>query len=292
MLIAGRKNNHEFIEIYRERAFVKLGQDGLNVLSKSAYKRAFEAMRKFKQIIDLFETIDCRAYATAAFRAAQNAELLIKRVSRELEIDIKVISGVSEARLIYEGVRFGGGLQKEQNLIMDIGGGSVEFIVGDRDGVKWSKSFESGVSLLRNRFHHAEPISAMEQCELLAFLRKMLEPVREKIQEYQFNTLIGCAGTFDVLAEALPKADTVGRCPVVLADDYLQFYSSVLQMDLEERIIDQRIPENRADMIVVALMLLKVILDFGSFRYILISPFALKEGIIAEMFKAYKQSLN
>ena len=177
LLISGRKSKHDFIEIYRERAYVRLAHDGIYRFSKSAFKRAMEAMRKFKQIVDLFEAIEVRAFATAAFRTAQNADILIHRIARELDIRVDIISGHEEARLIYEGVKYSGAFRHDDNLIMDIGGGSVEFIIGSNENILWSASLPIGASVLKNQFHHTEPISQLEISELRHHLKKIIETI-------------------------------------------------------------------------------------------------------------------
>lgn len=288
LLIAGRKSDHDFIEIYRERFYVRLGKDGINQISKSAIKRALDAMRKFRQIIDLFEAIEVRAFATAAFRSASNADILIHRILREFNIPVEIISGDEEARLIFEGVKYGQGLQRDQNLIMDIGGGSVEFIIGSKKGISWSTSLAIGASILKNKFHRSEPISAMELCELRLLLKKELAPLRTAIESRQFNTLIGSSGTFDVLAEALQPIKVIDKCQVLSVQDFHVFKEQIIQLNFEERSALKSIPENRADLIVVALILLDEVLALNpEFKFLLVSPYALKEGMIAEMIQAF-----
>ncbi len=288
LLIAGRKSESEFIEIYRERIYVRLGQSGINVLSKSALKRAYEAMRKFRRIVDLFEAIEVRAFATAAFRTAQNSDILIRRIAREFDIKVEIISGQEEARLIYEGVKYGGALQRDDNLIMDIGGGSVEFIIGSKEHVIWSSSLPIGASILTNQFHLTDPISKLDSCALRLHLKEELKPLSQILNNHTFNTLIGSSGTFDVLGEALEVVEHLGQYKVLRVQDFSAFRSEIEQLSYEERVAHPSIPENRADLIVVALILLDEVISLNpDFKFLIASPYALKEGMIVDMIGAY-----
>jgi len=288
LLIAGRKSSTEFIEIYRERIYVRIGKEGMYRFSRPAVKRAMDAMAKFRKIIDLFEAVEVRGFATEAFRQAQNADVLIKRIFRTHQIPVDIISGSEEARLIFEGVRFVGALQRNDNLIMDIGGGSVELIIGSNKTIKWSVSIPIGVSVLKNKFHHSEPISKIELCDLRMFIKKRIKVLADEMNRYTFNTLIGCSGTFDVLGDALPLAEQINSCKILRKRDFNQFLKKIEGLNLEERKSFETIPENRADLIVVALVLLDEVLQLSpNFEFILVSPYALKEGLIAEMIRSY-----
>lgn len=284
LLIAGRKSEHEFIEIYRERTYVRITKEGSVNFSQAAMKRAIDAMRKFHQITQLFETIEVRAFATAAFRNAHNADVLIRRIYREFQIQVEIISGEEEARLIYEGVKFSGALRNQQNLIMDIGGGSVEFVICNSQGISWSTSLPLGVSILKNKFHTEEPISKMDICSLRLHLKKVLQPLIEQISDVKFTTLIGSSGTFDVIADGVPIREKVKNCQLIYKNDFAAFASDIIELNLEERIAHPAIPENRADLIVVALILIDEILSLQPYiQYISVSPYALKEGMAMEM---------
>lgn len=286
LLIAGVRPGSSFSEIYRERIFVKLGQEGLDNLSHAAIKRSMDAMRKFRQTIDLFEVAEIKAFATAAFRSAANAEILIRRIYRELNIEVDIISGEEEARLIFEGVREGGAIQRGDNLIMDIGGGSVEFIIGNQSAIQWCTSLPIGVSVLKKKFHNNEPISKMDELATRRFIRSSISPLLKELEGRQLNTLIGSSGTFDVLAEAIEVKERIGICSVLYVESCRKFINEILALDLDQRLQHPKIPASRADLIVVALILLDEIIRINpEFRFILVSPYALKEGMIARMVR-------
>ena len=288
LLIAGRKSENEFVEIYRERIYVKLGKKGIGRFGKSALRRANDAMRKFRQIVDLFEAIEVRAFATEAFRLAGNANILIHRIHREFNIQVEIISGREEARLIYEGVKYSGALQRGENLIMDIGGGSVEFIIGTNEELSWSISLPIGASVLKNGYQRTEPISKMDLCALRIHLQKMLAPLTKAMEGSRFNTLIGASGTFDVLRDALEFNEVLGRCTVLRVQDFHAFRQEIETLDLDQRKAHELIPDNRADLIVVALILIDEVLSINpEFKFIIVSPFAMKEGMVVEMIGAY-----
>ena len=283
LLIAGLREDHTFIEIYREREYVKLGEFGLAFMNKIVQHRAYECLKKFKHILDLFEVKAAKIVATAAFRRAENSSLFVSRVERELDLKIEIISGDEEARLIYAGAKLAKALLPGANFIMDIGGGSVEFIEGYHNELKWAKSFEVGVSILSKNFHQEEPISAFNKIELNNFLDKKLAEVKSKISHHNFNTLIGCSGTFDVLLKALTVKKKIGVCSVISVQDFSTFADKIITADLNGRLSFASIPAVRAELITVAFLLIKKVLSYGNFRYILICPYALKEGMVAEI---------
>jgi exopolyphosphatase/guanosine-5'-triphosphate,3'-diphosphate pyrophosphatase len=292
ILIAGKKDSDDFIVVYRERAFVKLAEEGINNIGKHAFKRGLEALKKFRDIMDLFEVIDYRAVATAAMRNADNAPIFIERSRRSANINIEVISGNREAALIYGGVKHAGILSEETSMIMDIGGGSVEFIIGNQHNIFWAHSFDIGAAVLKHRFHNNEPISLLEKIELQKFLKDATQLMIPKLQQYAPRELIGASGTFDVLAENLSNKLLHVAYPMVTWEDFKIFCNQVVSTTHEERLAMPGIPESRADLMVVALLLIDFILELTKPERIKISNNALKEGMIAEMIQNYNTSLK
>ncbi len=288
LLVVGMKEPDQFIEIYRERRYVNLGSEGLEKFSKATMKKAQEALTQFASVLNLFEVKDYRAYATAAFRSASNAESFCVLIQRTLGIKIEIIDGLREAELIYKGVRFAKVLQPGPQLLMDIGGGSVEFIHSDTGRVKWTESFPVGSSILHRQFHQTDPIGSFQIKSLHNYFEDALQPLIAICKDTKFPYLYGCSGTFDVLASLLSSKKEVGLGVMLDVLEVKTFVQKIQSMDLQERIQKANIPEARAEMIVVSCSLINFILDLNpSISDIIVSPYALKEGAIFEMFDAY-----
>ncbi len=280
LLIAEHTENG-FREIYRERIYVKLALNGINTLTEKAMERGLDALMHFKEMMVNHRVDEVRAIGTAALRTAENADVFIARVSEKLTIEIEIIDGDREADLIHKGVMQVCQLE-DLALIMDIGGGSVEFILCDQNRSYFCQSLPIGVAILYNEFHHNEPISSQETFELESFLTSKLAGLKQQIEYHQPSVLVGASGTFDVIDRALSPDPGNSNYTLVNVRAVSHFIDEVLAMDLSSRRIDPRIPESRADMIVVALILLRVILDTCQCRKVGISKYALKEGVLAE----------
>jgi len=192
----------------------------------------------------------------------------------------------SNQLLIYNGVRNAVPLSKEKSLIMDIGGGSVEFIITNEDGIIWSESFPVGVAVLFKNFHHSDPISSTEIQAINAHLTSTLSSLLEELQNHKIKNLIGASGTFDVLENVLVKDKKHLHHAHLNAQYFYPYYEQLIQTTIKERLAKEDLPNTRADMIVVALVLIQFILQSADIQQITISAYAMKEGLLYEMIDA------
>lgn len=283
LLIVSLNADGSFTELFRERKFIKLGENGVERIGDAPYLRGINALSDFKIILDKYAIDDIKVCGTAALRTASNGQEFVNEVKAKTDLDINLISGDEEARLIYLGVRqavpFGSGI----GMIMDIGGGSVEFIIADKDQIFWAQSFPIGVSVLRNKFHKEEPISRTEIENIEEYLEATLGYLKNALNDYQVNNLIGASGTFDVLEMMLVNEKISEVHTEVNAADFKPLYQDFLRTTLEERLEMPTLPSDRADMIIVALVLIDYILKLAKIEKITISAYAMKEGMLAEM---------
>lgn len=275
-------------EIYRERRFIQLAEDGIETIGPAPFQRAQAALEHFKAVLDKYDVPaeQASAFGTAALRTASNGPDLIEATRLKTGIIIKTISGEEEARLIHKGVRLAIPGTKERLLIMDIGGGSVEFIIAERDQVLWAQSFPIGVAVLYRNFHRTEPISQDAQNRLRNFLLDQLQPLKEQLTQYPTPLLVGASGTFDVLEQYVGHPPSEGFSSRIPETAFNPFYEKVTRMTLEERHALPNIPQARAAMLSVALILVDVILKMANTEQIVISAFAMKEGMLSELMVA------
>lgn len=273
-------------QLVKEKLYVKLAEDGIENIGPPAYERAMQAVRRFKQLLDKYgvPAAHTRALGTAALRTARNAAAFMDEMYLETGIRAEVIQGLREAQLIYKGVRQAVPWPDGRALIMDIGGGSVEFIIADRERVFWEKSFPLGVAVLYRQFHRHDPISTDEIRTLETFLDKDLRDLWAALTEYSCDTLIGASGTFDVIdlfvLDPAQKPELYGR---VALSDFEPLCDFLLQSTLEARQKMDKMPPERAEMVVVALVLVRFVLQKGGIREIYTSTYAMKEGLLAEL---------
>ncbi len=283
LVIVSVKKDQSWEVIYKNRKFVYLAEDGMQTIGPKAYERGLKALAVFSNELTKHKLTDFRAVGTAALRNAANAADFINDVKERFQITIEVITGEEEARLIHRGVSHYAPQSEYPFLIMDIGGGSVEFILLQTHQVLWSKSLEVGVSVLFQKFHHSEPINEKDKTAIISFLTEHLSELRLVLQPYKNICLLGAAGTFDVIENfggyKIPGTD----CTQVNLDDFYSISSIIQKMDLDTRFATPEIPNYRAEMIVVALILIEHVLKSGDISNICIVMGDIKDGIILDM---------
>lgn len=273
-----------FQEVYRERRFIKLAENGIERIGEAPFQRGQMALCHFRKMMDAHAVVAYKAIGTAALRTADNGVSFLTQAKEEAQIDISLIPGSEEARLITLGVLLAlPPIGEERVLIMDIGGGSVEFIIASNAGVHWAKSFPVGVAVLKKNFHQQEPISTLEIAQLEQFLYHELTPLWEVLADQPTHQLIGAAGTFDVIAKIMSTAQPTPHSHAIDLSRFSSFFQKCIGATAIERFAMPEIPADRADMIVVALILIDVILTKADIRQAMVSNYALKEGVLTEM---------
>ncbi|MEL7159358.1 MAG: exopolyphosphatase [Bacteroidota bacterium] len=285
LLIADLHSDGRIEEVYRERRFVKLASEGIATIGAAPFTRGIESLNHYKKILKEYKCIDLKAIGTAALRTATNGPDFVRAARQTAGIDVQLIPGDEEARLITRGVIAALPPLTERVLIMDIGGGSTEFIIADRQTVFWRQSFPIGVSVLHNNFHAGDPIEPGAVTRLEAFLQETTAPLALALADHPTHHLIGAAGTFDVLAEVLRAPDaaahpTSHRLTLRGLDELTD---QIIGATLAERLAMPGVPEQRADMIVVAMILIRFVNRLARIERITVSDWAMKEGILLSL---------
>ncbi len=270
---------------------VKLGEGGINkgIIQQVAFERGVRAMQQFHEQILKFDVQKTRAIATSALRSASNGQDFIDEVKAKTGIDIETINGDEEAGFIYKGVKAGGCLNDKNALIMDIGGGSIEFILGSENGILWKQSFEIGAARLMDKFHQIDPITPEAINELKAYLENKLADLFNAMKSYRIDYLIGSSGAFDTFAEVIEgdkgnpfdvkkiKKYTFNIDELISTTDHLIISSH------NQRASNKNIVPIRVDMIVVSSITTRFIMQKFNISRVMLSTNSLKEGVVADM---------
>lgn len=282
-------NDLELKALYKEKIAVKLGQNGISKgkIAADAMKRALHALGIFKNVLDQFEVEVVMGTATSAIRNAKNGKELVDKIFEQTGIQIEVISGEREAELIYKGVKSAMDIGTDNQLIMDIGGGSVEFILGNNEEMLWKQSFEIGAQRLLDRFHLTDPMPAQSLEEIFEFLDRELASLRAAIKAYRPQSIIGCSGTFDTLCQIYNASKGLASKdkPIVQSlpfKDYRDIHRDLLIKNTAERLAIPGMVSMRVDMIVVASCLISYVTEHIQTEKIMASSYALKEGLLYE----------
>ncbi len=283
----------DFKEVVHKTNPVKLGEGGINkgIIQPSAFERGLTAMQQFKADLDEHQVSQARAIATSAVRNAANGQQFIDEVADSTGIQIELIDGEQEAEYIYKGVKLAGGLADKTALIMDIGGGSVEFILGNAHGILWKQSFEIGAARLMDRFHQIDPIPADCINALSIYLKEQLTTLLGVARKHPVDTLIGSSGAFETFAEVI-ELDKGNNFSLKIKNytfehaDLIGVTSKLIASSHQQRKDMQGIIPVRVDMIVVASLITQFILANLQINNVCMSTYSLKEGVLAEMMNA------
>lgn len=277
--------------VVRERVPVRIGVDGINqgVITESGIDRAVETLKNFKIKLDEIKVDNVLAFGTSALRNAKNVREIISRIKEATGIESQIISGDEEATFIYHGVNLALNLGKEKSLIMDIGGGSVEFIIGNGEGIFWKQSFEIGAQRLLERFQKHDPILREEIESVNNYFKESLTSLVDAVNEHRPKILVGSSGTFDTLSDIYCiqsgiELKDAPETPLTL-EAFEKIYTELILKNRKERMQIPGMIEMRVDMIVVACCLIKFILSQFSFSQIRVSSYSLKEGVLASLME-------
>jgi len=290
LLIVEMKNKGQFETLHQEKIAVKIGKGGMKekLITQTAKERATKALTYFRQQIDLFNIApnQIKATATSAFRNATNGKLIAEELRQITGITIKIIDGETEAYLIYKGVSATVSFTQQNSLIIDIGGGSVEFILCNSEGIKWLKSYEIGAQRLIDLFHTVDPITIDTKKELTSYIDQELKELYEQCSEYQPTNIIGASGSFDTLVDIYryySDGHKLQHPPLSSTLPYnstIEIIEGIIKKNRKERLAIPGMITLRVDMIVVASILIQQVLKKTKIKKIKTTTYALKEGVL------------
>ena len=291
LLIADSSNGKVEQVILKDYRAVKLGEGGITkgFITNEAIQRGLSALKEFKEIILTYKTDQIKAVATSAIRDAKNGKAFIELIFRELQIKIEIIDGNREAELIYKGVRAAIKMDQNPVLIMDIGGGSVEFIIANSDKIFWKKSYPVGAARLMEQFHKSDPISLEDISKINTYFDESLADVFTQLKLYKPAILIGSAGAFETFADLITEQFNIPKENLDVSEFHFNqeqleiIWNNILTSSHEQRSKMKGIIPLRVDMIVVATVLSKYIQQKSGIKELKLSNYALREGVLYEL---------
>ncbi len=272
--------------IYKTNEPVRLGEDitKANLIIPTAFKRGITCLQEFKKTIDFYSIETIKAVATSGVRSAKNGQDFVKAAKEQAGISINIIDGEEEANYIYEGVKWSGAITQPA-LIMDIGGGSTEFILCDAEKLIWKKSYNIGAARLMQSFFKSDPISSDDQCTIENHLNDQLTALITICNIHRPQILIGSAGAFESFAGMinteldLKKISTAN----INFEAYLKLALTLINANHEERARMNGLVPLRVDMIVMAALLTNYVLEKLNIKQIALSTYDLKMGVLANL---------
>ncbi|WP_316832145.1 exopolyphosphatase [Pedobacter aquatilis] len=291
-LIIAEQTANDLNIIYKTNVPVKLGEGRINenIIIPQAFERGINTLKDFNKTIEQHQVDKVRATATSAVRSAENGNDFVLAAKEQANIQIEIISGDEEAETIYEGVKLSGAI-KERSLIMDIGGGSVEFILCDPQKILWKKSYNIGAARLMQQFFKSDPITDEEKQAILGHIQNQLTDLFEICEKHQPTTLIGSAGAFETFAELIVRKQNQS-VDIATAktyrfdyDDYIDTTLKLINASHDERAQMPGMIPLRVDMIVIAALITNYVLGRLKINNRTLSTYDLKMGVLAGLSK-------
>ncbi len=297
LLIAEESENGSYQILINQKQPVKLGEGRINdgEIIPAAFQRGISAVDyHYKTIID-YKVDYLKAFGTSALRSARNGKSFLDEVYERTGVTVEIITGDREAELIYLGVRQTISLNSSRFLILDIGGGSNELIVADMSRIYWKKSYSLGIARLLEKFKPSDPIDLDEIRAINYYLSSELQDLFKVLEENNIKVLVGASGSFETFVSMINEWEvkenegaSSRNSTEILLPDYARLYEKLINSTVLERRKMRGLEPMRIEMIVLASLFVKFILENHNFTNIYQSNFALKEGAIYEILNDNK----
>lgn len=297
LLVVQAHPDGSFDVLAQDKEMLRLG----DVVSRTGHipdERAnavIDCLRRFLATAESLQAREVLAYATAAWREADNSAELADRVREELGLAVRVISGRDEARLVFSAVRSSVVIDPAPALCLDLGGGSLEIIVGDAGGLAWSDSVRLGVARLTADCVRHDPLEHDDIERLRAAVMGVLGPIAGEITALGPRMLVGTSGTLCDLARLAAihaGADTDARSPSlnqlrVARDDVVAVHHKLLAMRSSERRSLPGIDARRADLIAAGSVVLVTAMHLFDMEHLTVGEWALREGMVLDAIRQH-----
>ncbi|MFN8005887.1 MAG: Ppx/GppA phosphatase family protein [Terriglobia bacterium] len=296
LVVVKIKDSQRFEIVTQDKEVVRLGSGSsdMKMLHPEAMTRGIETLRRFRQIAEISQA-PIRAVATSAVREALNKDVFIRRASEEAGVVIQVISGFEEARLIYLGVLQTLPIFDKKILLIDIGGGSTEFLVGKEGEVIDAHSQKIGALRITNRFLAEDPIDPKSVKQCRQYVKAYLNPVVREVRRQGFELAVGSSGTVLNVAQMV---QALRQEPPTRHLSNFMFtrseLSEVLKMLIKADTLKKRqkiegLDAGRMDIILGGAIILEQIFEEMKIESMTVSNFALREGVILDTMQKNRQ---
>jgi exopolyphosphatase / guanosine-5'-triphosphate,3'-diphosphate pyrophosphatase len=287
LLLARINPNHTFTTLTQHKETVRLGEGEFTQhrLRPAAITRAVQVCSRFARMARSFGAREIVAVATAATREARNRRPFVQRLKKEADLDIRVVSGKEEARLIWLGVCSGTNLADREAVFIDVGGGSTEVIVGDQQRYRYLDTLRLGAIRLQSMFFKAGetgPVSRGRYKDMQQYVRSTAIHTVQDVREYGPDLAIGSSGTIMNLADVAFRNfnDRPGKRKDVLVLSQLeQVAERLCSLSLSERRKIPGLNPERADIIIPGAAIVQTLLEELKLKQMRVSDRSMRDGL-------------
>ena len=280
-LLIAKEEGGQIVPISTHREGVRLagGLSGDNELSEDKIAEACEALGRFRERLASIPADRVRAVATSTYRVAKNGSALLRRSEQALGLPIDIISGPEEARLIYLGCAHTLPWSEQERLIVDIGGGSTEFIVGRRYEPELTESFQLGAVTLSHNFFPGGVVTASAFRKAEVFVRSRLEVLQKRYKQ-GWDVAYGSSGTIRAIFEIVTEN---GFGDAISVDAMLKLKSALIDGGQMNRIELAALKSSRAPVLPGGLAILLALMQELNVTTVEPSEGALRLGVVYDM---------
>jgi exopolyphosphatase/guanosine-5'-triphosphate,3'-diphosphate pyrophosphatase len=290
LLVARINKDCSYTILSRQKQLVRLGEGEFsnNLLRDDAMDRGVLVTSQFIKLARSFGAEEVVAVATSATRDAVNRNLFLGRLRRETGVDVRVVSGREEARLIYLGVASGINLGDQHALFVDIGGGSTEIAIGSQRSHFYLDSIDLGSIRLSNRFFpdgNVTPVSDPEYQQICDFIRIAMAGTIRESRQFRIDRAIGSSGTIVNIGEIARRRsqDRKDEDTIFISRIEIEEVSALLrELPLKERKKVPGINPDRADIIICGAAILETLLKELDIDQIAVSNRGLQDGLVVD----------
>jgi exopolyphosphatase/guanosine-5'-triphosphate,3'-diphosphate pyrophosphatase len=289
LLVVRINTNGSYTVLRQEKEVVRLGEGEFkdNVLIPAAIGRAVVVCGKFVELSNNFRADHIVAVATSAAREARNQQELLDRLRSGARLDVSVVSGKEEARLIYLGVSSGLHIGDRKALFIDVGGGSCEIIIGDQNQYFYLDSLKLGAIRMSTLFvpeGHTGPITDSMYDKMCKYVRAAIIRTRKEVAEHDIAMAVASSGTAINLAQIATHMFDLeeGRQPFLRRSQLKKMSAYLRSLPLEKRRQVPGINPERADIIIGGAATLETLMEELGLSEILVSERGLRDGLFVE----------
>lgn len=283
--------------VVRDKEMLRLGSvvASTGALGEPAMASALEVVRRFAAMAESLGADEVVACGTSALRQARDTPELLARIRAETGIEVAVISGEEEARLIFEAVRRSVVIDPGPALAMDLGGGSLEIMVGDQGRLAWSTSLELGVARLTAEVVSSDPPSPGDRTGIVRRIEEALGPHSGNISSLSPVTAIGSSGTLLTLirlaAGRRPSPSKGPEQPAQPAEvnqltvdlqELKELEVDLLRQTCSERASLPGVDARRADLLPAGIVTCTTVMEMAGIDHLTGCEWALREGMILD----------
>uniref|UniRef100_A0A832G7U3 Exopolyphosphatase n=1 Tax=Ignavibacterium album TaxID=591197 RepID=A0A832G7U3_9BACT len=272
----------------KQREVIRLGShkgEDLSLISEGEIEKAIDILKNYKMLAEHYGA-SIRAVATSAVREADNKDKFIKAVKEKTHIEIEVVDGRTEAKLIFYGIMNAIDVSDKNVLCLDIGGGSSEFIYAEKGNPLITESVKIGAVRLSKKFFPDFILKkeAVEACH--SYVEAQISYIKYLIEGKKIEQVIGASGTIvaaAILVQELfnkPKRKSINKLSFTAEELNFVYKEVIGRKTPAERVSLPGMELKRADIIPAGLIILKTIFDVFEIKHITLSEYALREGII------------